>query len=296
MLLRYLSLSMFLVFAGCATSVDQADMPDRNTANSKRNIKSSLSNIDDSSNFFAAKTQLSEVERALKQNDLARAKVVLESMVPPPQALVIEYLLLSAQTAIADRQSNAALSFLSDESFVKSKMDSVQAIKFAKLKSNAYLLNRSFIASAKELINIDSLLERNERVENHENIYELLMALPSRSLAIQADKEINGPTRGWLSLAALTKQNENDPLLQLQALNKWKLAWAHHTASKILPRSLEMLSKIVSERPTKVALFLPFQGPLSAVGKAIRDGFIACLLYTSPSPRDLCTARLPSSA
>ena len=210
MLLRYLSLSMFLVFAGCATSVDQADMPDRNTANSKRNIKSSLSNIDDSSKFFAAKTQLSEVERALKQNDLARAKVVLELMVPP-QSLVIEYLFLSAQTAIADRQSNAALSFLSDERLVKSKMDSVQAIKFAKLKSNAYLLNRSFIASAKELINIDSLLERNERVENHENIYELLMALPSRSLAIQADKEINGPTRGWLSLAALTKQNENDP-------------------------------------------------------------------------------------
>ena len=84
MLLRYLSLSMFLVFAGCATSVDQADMPDRNTANSKRNIKSSLSNIDDSSKFFAAKTQLSEVERALKQNDLARAKVLLESMAPPP--------------------------------------------------------------------------------------------------------------------------------------------------------------------------------------------------------------------
>ena len=275
MLLRYLSLSMLLVFAGCATSVDQEDMSDRNTAASKRNIKSSLSNFNDSPKLFAAKTQLSEVERALKQNDLARAKVVLELMVPPPQSLVIEYLFLSAQTAIADRQSNAALSFLSDERLVNSKMDSVQAIEFAKLKSNAYLLNRSFIASAKELMNIDSLLQRNERVENHDKIYELLMALPSRSLAVQADKEINGTSRGWLSLAALTKQNENDPLLQLQALNKWKLAWAHHTASKILPRSLEMLSKIVSERPTKVALFLPFQGPLSAAGKAIRDGFIA---------------------
>ena len=275
MQIRHLSVSMFLVLAGCATSLDQVDSVDRNVSKTQRNINSSLSVVDKSSKFFTAQTQLSEVERALKENDIKRAKFVLELMLPPPPPLLTEYLFLQAQTAIAERQGNAALSFLADKRLINSEMDSVQTIRFAKLKSDAYLLNRSFIASAKELIAIDSLLQRNERAENHEKIYELLMALPSRSLETQADKEMNGPTRGWLSLAALTKQNENDPLLQLKALNQWKLAWAHHTAAKILPRSLVMLSKIVNERPTKLALFLPFQGPLGAAGKAIRDGFIA---------------------
>ena len=30
--------------------------------------------------------------------------------------------------------------------------------------------------------------------------------------------------------------------------------------------------------------------------KAINDELVSCLLYTSPSPRDLSTSRMPSSA
>ena len=37
-------------------------------------------------------------------------------------------------------------------------------------------------------------------------------------------------------------------------------------------------------------------GPIAGVYGAIIVGFFACLLYTSPSPRDLSTSRMPSSA
>ena len=274
MLIRYFLIIMFLLLNGCATSVDRVGTTVGKSNIPKRNSNSFSISTDASFDLFNTQAQLAEAARALEQNDLARAKLILQLMPPPQGTLITEYLLLSAQTALEGRLATSALSFLADKRIQKSELERGQKIKFAKIKSDAYLLNRSFIASAEELISVDRLFQGNERADNHERIYELLMEVPSRSLAIHADKEIESSVRGWLSLAALTKQNENDPLLQLQALNKWKLAWSHHTAAKIMPRSLEMLSKIVSERPNKIALFLPFQGALSSVGKAIRDGFI----------------------
>ena len=46
---------------------------------------------------------------------------------------------------------------------------------------------------------------------------------------------------------------------------------------------------------------LPFALNLAAMGEAAAqaapgDDYKACLLYTSPSPRDLSTSRMPSSA
>ena len=137
MQIRHLSVSMFLVLAGCATSLDPVDSVDRNVSKTQRNINSSLSVVDKSSKFFTAQTQLSEVERALKENDIKRAKFVLELMLPPPPPLLTEYLFLLAQTAIAERQGNTALSLLADKRLINSEMDSVQTIKFAKLKSDA---------------------------------------------------------------------------------------------------------------------------------------------------------------
>ena len=40
----------------------------------------------------------------------------------------------------------------------------------------------------------------------------------------------------------------------------------------------------------------PYQGAATGVGGIMRDVFTICLLYTSPSPRDLSTSRMPSSA
>ena len=44
----------------------------------------------------------------------------------------------------------------------------------------------------------------------------------------------------------------------------------------------------------EVAITADFEGCLCAVSQSVRDS--GCLLYTSPSPRDLSTSRMPSSA
>ena len=46
----------------------------------------------------------------------------------------------------------------------------------------------------------------------------------------------------------------------------------------------------------KVVLFGPESTGKSTLAKELADHYNSCLLYTSPSPRDLSTSRMPSSA
>jgi outer membrane PBP1 activator LpoA protein len=69
---------------------------------------------------------------------------------------------------------------------------------------------------------------------------------------------------------------------QLNALKKWQQAWPNHPATKIVPASLQMLSRIVEERPENIALVLPLSGRIGATGRAIRDGFIAAHYQLTP--------------
>ena len=73
----------------------------------------------------------------------------------------------------------------------------------------------------------------------------------------------------------MTKQYHNDPLRQLQELNNWKKIWSHHPAAAQLPASLQMLSRVVKEQPSAIALLLPMQGDLGSFGRAVRDGVLA---------------------
>ena len=144
-----------------------------------------------------------------------------------------------------------------------------------RLRARAYYAGRSFIASARERIFFDSLLTAGERSVNHEEIFSSLLELPAKSLASQAQKAITSDLRGWLSLAAMTKQYQNNPLKQLRELNRWKMVWSSHPAAADLPASLRTLSKVVENQPKSIALLLPLKGDLGLFGRAIRDGIIA---------------------
>ena len=80
----------------------------------------------------------------------------------------------------------------------------------------------------------------------------------------------------------MTKRFQDDPLRQLNALKKWRQAWPNHSAAVIVPASLQMLSRIVEERPENIALILPLKGKLGAIGRAIRDGYITAHYQLTP--------------
>ena len=57
---------------------------------------------------------------------------------------------------------------------------------------------------------------------------------------------------------------------------------------------LEWLERIKEIRPATEVIMITAHGDVPLVVQALKKG--ACLLYTSPSPRDLSTSRMPSSA
>ena len=161
----------------------------------------------------------------------------------------VEYLLLSAQVAVTNNLPAVALTFLNDKQLLSSTLNRDLQIKTGLLRSEAYRLNRSFIASVRERIYLDPLLTEMEQADNHDKIFETLLNVPAKSLGVQANEAITNELKGWLTLVAMTRQYQNNPDRQFQELNNWKKAWPQHPASVILPRSLTMLSGIVSDLP-----------------------------------------------
>ncbi len=277
MLKHYLFVSFVVVLTGCTTPTERPSETGKKPRAPDQSLSTLLIRAEQAEDLAATEFRLAAAARALDLGDARQAKQILELISNPHtvESTSTDYLILAARTAVANGDAKRALSFLGDRRLQSTTLTINHQTSIARTRSDAYQQTRSFVASARERIYLDRLLEDSELEENHEQIFSSLMEVPARSLATQANRAITSDVRGWLSLAALAKLHQNDPLKQLHELNKWKRAWSHHTASRSLPRSLKMLSRIVSERPSVIALLLPLQGDLSSRGQAIRDGFIA---------------------
>ncbi len=274
------ALLIAVVLAGCAATVKDPSAPKVTpvtTVTTVGTVDDLLRRSEQLDANESTALQLTAAAMALDAGDAAQAQQILDliSEAEVAAASTLEYLLLSARTATANDLPVKALSILNDTRLKSAEMTRDLQAQIGLLRSQAYRSNRSFLASARERMYLDTLFQGDARAANHEAILATLLEVPARSLASQASKAITSDLRGWLSLAAMTRQYQNDPLRQLQELNKWQRAWPHHPAASVLPRSLTMLSTIVSEQPTAIALVLPFQGDMSANGRAIRDGFLA---------------------
>ncbi len=221
---------------------------------------------------------------AIEEGDIALAGRIIDSILSPYASTksTRDYSYYAAEIALANDNPLAAIRILEDQRFQNIRLDTDMQIRVGKLRAKAYLLGRSYLASGRELIYINRLLPPEERPGNHEAIFLTLLQLPERTLQLQAEQSITSEIRGWLSLAAMTKRFQDDPLRQLNALKKWQQAWPNHSAAVIVPASLQMLSRIVEERPEKIALVLPLNGELGAIGRAIRDGYIAAHYQLTP--------------
>ena len=185
------------------------------------------------------------------------------------------HLLVQIRLSLLEGNSRRALALLGDPKLLIAPLTKTHQLAVGKLRAEAYFQSRSYLASARERIFYNNLLTQPERTDNHELIFSTLLEIPTRSLAVQAEKAITSDLRGWLALATMTKQFQNDPLRQYDALTNWQKVWGHHPASIQLPESLSLLSQVVLSQPQSIALLLPTNGSLGPFGRAIRDGIIA---------------------
>ena len=275
-----LVLMIFLV-AACATtqveSTREASTSTKALSSQSRDVQSLLMEADRSNESTAALLRVQAASQSIAMGDVLQAKRILEVVNDPFRDSKTGriFLMTEARIAIAEENGRQALEYLNDRRLQNIPLTQNLQIELGKLRSESYRLGRSYVASARERIYLDPLLTTEERAENHERIFSALLLVPAKSLVNHADKAITSDLRGWLSLAAMTKQYQNDPLRQLQELNNWKQLWSHHPAASQLPASLVMLSRVVKEQPSSIALLLPVLGELGAYGRAIRDGVLA---------------------
>ena len=219
---------------------------------------------------------------ASKDTDLARR--ILDTVESPySNADTTEtFSLLKAEWALLEDDHRQAIRLLEDQRFQTLPLDTDIQTRAGRLRADAYLAGRSYLASARELIYINRLVPADEKRANHERIFSTLLRLDADILQQQARQSITQDVRGWLSLAAMTRQFQQDPRRQLNALQDWQRAWPSHPATLLAPASLAMLTQIVAERPDNIALILPLQGDLGSLGRAIRDGYITAHYQFTP--------------
>ncbi|MDK1023313.1 MAG: penicillin-binding protein activator [Gammaproteobacteria bacterium] len=274
---NYLLIVIMLTLAACASQPSRDSVQEKKVVSQKDDVQSLLVAAERTSSPESETLKLKAMAILLSRQDLSQAELVLSTIREPNLTTQqrIKFIRFQAELALARDLPKDALNWLSSEHIPESEISREDQISLSLLRATAYYAARSFLASGTELIYIDNLLDSQQRLLNHENIWNALTELPEDTLTRLATMAVTSDMRGWLSLAALAKKYRDDPTTQLQELSKWRQIWSYHPATKLLPSSLMLLDNIVRNQPGQIALLLPLRGELAAYGNAIRDGFLA---------------------
>ncbi len=187
----------------------------------------------------------------------------------------VDYVLTKAQLALTDGKAGQALALLNQNNLTEFELSDQDQIALGITQANAYEQTGRMLAAARTRTLITPILTDTAAADNHEQLFKGLMTLSATLLKRYATNAVTNDLRGWLSLAAMTKQLQNRPSQQLRALTNWKKVWAEHPAAQRLPKRLAFLDSVVAGQPKKVAILLPQTGPLASAGQAILKGILS---------------------
>jgi outer membrane PBP1 activator LpoA protein len=221
----------------------------------------------------AALLRLSAADLASRQNDAGRAAQILAQvpldLLKPGQQVYAST--LAAELAMGRNQPKAALTALNHPSLQHLEELSVeQQVRTHNVRARALEADGQTVAAISERVFIGPLLQGAQLSANNDAIWTLVAALPPEQLQSTATDDMGG----WLSLARAVK-GAGTLEQQQAAIDNWKAQNPKHPAAVQLPTTLAQLRALTSEPLTKIALLLPQEGPLAAVAKALREGFMA---------------------
>lgn len=214
---------------------------------------------------------------AYEEGDFEQAGRIIESLDEREvsQPAMLDYFLTASQLELHRGNPIAALARLNQHDLNRYAPNIKQQIAIGLTRAFAYQQTGRVIAAARERTLSAPLLNGEEKLDNQEQLFNSLLTLPASMLKDYATKAVDNDLRGWLSLAAMSKQYQNQPSQHLRALSNWKKLWAGHPAAMHLPKRLAFLDSIVAGQPRKIAVLLPQTGPLAAAGQAILKGIIS---------------------
>ncbi|KTC33634.1 hypothetical protein AO265_05840 [Pseudomonas sp. ABAC61] len=221
----------------------------------------------------AALLRLSAADMAYRQGNAGRAGQILQQVqldqLKPAQQIFAST--LTAELAMVRNQPKAALTALSHPSLQHlSELPATQQIRTLSIHARALEADGQTLAAAKERITLAPLLKDDAAAKNHEAIWALIAALPTDQLQPAGSDDLSG----WMGLALAVK-TAGTLEQQQAAIDNWRAQNSKHPAALQLPQPLIKLKELASQPVSKIALLLPQDGPLAAVSKALREGFMA---------------------
>lgn len=187
-----------------------------------------------------------------------------------------DFALLSAKVELARFNPQASLTWLSaDYAPLYDALPLRQQLEVTLLRAQAYSLTNNPIAAARERIFIHPLLGEEDALSNLEAIWLELQSADPDALEALALVQTAPDYTGWLELAALYHEHQNNLPQLARQITRWQSDHPRHPASEQLPDSLVELTEGVMTQPEHIALILPQSGSLSGAGEAVADGFLA---------------------
>lgn len=236
-------------------------------------IEQLLLQADESKPEQAALLRLAAADLAYQQKNISRADSILEQVqlnsLKPAQQIYAST--LAAELALAREKPKAALKALSHPSLERlAELPIEQQVRTQLARANALQADGQLLAATRERVYIAPLLSDEAATRNHESIWSLVSGLPSEQLQSSDGSDL----AGWLSLARAAK---TPGTLQQQqtAIDDWLAQHPQHPAALQLPPALSQLQELSSQPLQEIALLLPQEGPLAAVARALRDGFLS---------------------
>ncbi|WP_190324485.1 penicillin-binding protein activator [Pseudomonas profundi] len=268
------ALAIAVMLGGCATPPPSqlSDLPRTPDAT----VEEILEDAERYSGAEAYLLRLYAAQAAWSTNQPERVRSILsripQSELPPDQQL--RFAELQARSALALEQPEAALLALRHPSMIHLETQPIEEqLAIQQLRAEAFQATGDPLNAARERAFIDGMLPPGEREANRQAIWEDLNRAPLEDLR-QAAGEATGEFAGWVQLALISREQSNLDL-QVQSVNKWKETFSDHPAARLMPDSIAQLLELHANRPTHIALFLPFEGPLAGAAQALRDGFMA---------------------
>jgi len=221
----------------------------------------------------AALLRLSAADLAMRQKNDQRAaqilaQVPLDQLKPAQQVFAST---LTAELAMNRNDPKAALAALNHPSVSRiGELPNDLQVRTHTVHARALEADGQILAAARERAAMSPILTGDAANSNNEAIWTLVAALPVDQLRAQS----NDVMGGWMSLALAVK-SAGTLQDQQNAIDQWRAQNPNHPASIQLPAPLIKLKELASQPLTKIAVLLPQDGQLAAVGKALRDGFMA---------------------
>ena len=180
--------------------------------------------------------------------------------------------IMSARIALGKGDPRQALALLQFTDVLSPRLQA----EVYKIRAKAFLDAGFPLEAAKTRIQLDTIIRNPfEKEENHQLIWQTLSLLPETTLVQLSQAPLHHDFMGWVELAKVAKKGQIDWQNIQQGILKWRNRFPNHPAAKTFIQQLGHQQIELMDRPSHIAVLLPFSGRYSNIAATIREGFLS---------------------